>query len=479
MAQADTTDAAELDDAPTGGFGSLGSIIGLLALTWAAGLAAAPLNDNSFFTHLATGRLILEEGRVPSTDPYTYTAAGEPWTVQSWLASVAYASVERLAGPLGLRLLLLIVLGLAAWLLWRLTEPATSLLVRFGLVTAALLVATGLWSERPYMVGVIGIALVWLALEGRVPWWTMLPLMWVWGNAHGSFVLAPVLVALVLLGAALDRRSRRWADVTEHERRVTLAVLAGTVLVAAGPLGLRALTFPLVAAQRSDVFREVTEWQAPRFRSPSELAYLVFVVLALVVLARWGRTWRLILPAAAFVGASLYAQRNIVIATVILVAVCARSAPAFGSLRSNERPPAGRPIAIVLGVLLAVVAVSTLLTPMSALEDYAVRPVAWLSVTNADGRLITEERNGNLLEVLDGARGSVFVDDRFDLLPDGLLHDYLILERVRPGWQGVLDAYEAEAVVWSRSAALGSMLATDPHWRVAFSDTAWVVTVRR
>ena len=42
-----------------GGFGSLGSILLLLVLTWAAFLALVPLNDNSFFTHLATGRIIL------------------------------------------------------------------------------------------------------------------------------------------------------------------------------------------------------------------------------------------------------------------------------------------------------------------------------------------------------------------------------------------------------------------------------------
>lgn len=471
--------SAPEDGERRGGFGSLGSILGLLALTWAAGLAAAPLNDNSFFTHLATGRIILETGSVPSRDPYTFTAAGEPWTVQSWLASVAYAGFERLAGPLGLRLLLLLVFGLAAWLLWRLTEPAASLLVRFGLTTMALLVATGLWSERPYMVGVIGIALVWMASEARLPWWTMLPLMWIWGNAHGSFAFAPALVVLLLVGGALDRRSRRWGDVPDHERKVVLAVLAGTVLAAVGPLGLRVLTFPLVAAQRSDVFAQVTEWQAPRFRSPSELAYLAFVVLAVVALARWGRSWRTILPAAAFVAASLYAQRNVVIATVVLVAVCARVTPEAGSLRGTDRPVLGRPVAALVAALLLLVAVSTLLTPPSAVDDYAAAPVAWLSSTGQDGRVATDLLNGNLLEVLDGPQGAVFVDDRVDVVPDDVFQDFLQLQRGGSRWQHVLDRNRVDTVVWGRSAPLASLLQTSDAWRVTFGDSRWIVAERR
>jgi len=463
-----------------GGFGSLGSIIGLLVLTWAAALASRPLNDNSFFTHLATGRLILDEGSVPTTDPYTFTAAGEPWTVQSWLASVAYAGFERTAGTLGVRLLLLLVYLTAAWLLWRLTAPATSLIVRLGLVTGAMLVASGLWTERPYLVGVIGLALVWLALDDELPWWALLPTMWVWGNAHGSFVLAPALVALVVAGGALDRGRHGWRAVPRHERMAAAAVVAGTLAVAIGPLGLQALTFPLVALERSDVFRQVTEWQAPAFRSSSELAYLVFAVLVVLALARWGRAWRLVLPAAAFLGASLYAQRNIVMATVVLVAVAAQIVPAVGTLRAPDRPALGRPAAVVVAALLVLVSAATALTPASSVGDYAGQALAWLEGSEPSGsRTATDVPNGNLLEVLDGPTGTVFVDDRFDMLPADVFDDYLTLLRGRPGAERVLDRHDVDTVVWRRTDPLASQLAASGSWRIAYSDRTWVVAMRR
>lgn len=476
------TEATTADERTTegqGGFGSLGSILGLLVLTWAAALASRPLNDNSFFTHLATGRLILEDGTVPTADPYTFTAAGEPWTVQSWLASVAYAGFERMAGTLGLRLLLLLVYLAAAWLLWRLTGPAPSLLVRLGLLAGALLVATGLWTERPYMVGVIGISLVWLALEDELPWWALLPTMWVWGNSHGSFVLAPALVALVMAGGALDR-GRSWRDVPRHERLVAAGVVLGAALAAAGPLGVRVLTFPLVATRRTEVFQQVTEWQAPDFRSSSELAFLVFATSGLLLLARLRVAWRYGLPTAAFVGASLYAQRNIVVATVVLVVVLARVLPAMGTLRAADRPPLARPLGALVAALFALIVANTLLTPAEATGDYASRALAWADATDLDSdRMATDVLNGNLLEVLDGATGTVFVDDRFDMLPDEFFRDYLVLERSSSRWEEVLDDHRIDAVLWSRSEGLASLVASSDEWRVAFSDPAWIVATRR
>jgi len=477
----DVDDYRDVDgEQRAGGFGSLGSVIGLLVLTWAAAIASRPLNDNSFFTHLATGRLILDRGSVPARDPYLFTATDEPWTVQSWLASVGYATAERLGGEVGLRLLVCVVYLLAAALLWRLTAPAASLLVRLSLIAGALFVATGLWTERPYMVGVIGVALVWLALDDRFRPWALVPVLWVWGNTHGSFFFAAVLVTLVVVGGALDRGWGRLLEVPQHERRTGAAVAIGTLLVAVGPLGGRALTFPLVAARRSDVFSQVTEWKSPAFRSASELAYLVFVVFAVTAFARWGRSWRLILPAAAFIAGSLYAQRNIVIATVVLVGALAHVIPAMGTLRAADRPALGRLLGGVGVAVLVVVVAGTALTPAKALDDYAGRPIAWLErADDATGHVAADVQTGNLLTVLDGQPQSVFVDDRFDLLPDEVFEDYLVLLRGRSAWEQVLERHAIDTVVWARADPLATLLAVSDSWRIAYVDPSWVVATRR
>ena len=462
-----------------GGFGSLGSILGYLVLAWSALLASFPLNDNSFLTHLATGRIILDEGRVPTSDPYTFTASGESWTVQSWLASVAYATSERLAGQVGLRALVVVVFVIAGALLWRLTAPAPSVIGRLVLAAIGLVVATGLWSERPYMVGVIGIAVVWLALDGRVPAWVPIPLLWVWANAHGSFPLAIVLCFAVWTGSALDRRET--AGVSKpaaRERDVTVAVLLGAGLAAVGPLGPAVLTFPFKAFSRSEVFADIIEWQPPTYQSWAERAFLVLVAVTAMLLARRG-TWRLALPAVGFAVGGLYAQRNVVLATMVLVAVSAQLLPPAGTLRSRDRPALGSALAVATGGLAVLASATALSAPVAGFGGYPLRALAFVEARGLEGRTATEMPAGNLLGLIDGPSSAVFVDDRVDMFPEEVFEDFLTLRRGRPGWDQVLDLYEIQLVVWDRAQPLASVLAASERWITVYSDAGWVVACRR
>lgn len=464
-----------------GGFGSLGSIVYLLALAWTAAIASYPLNDNSFLTHLATGRLILDEGSVPSTDPYTFTARGEDWTVQSWLASVAYAGFERLAGDFGLRLLILTVFVVAVTLLWKLSAPAHSIITRLLIMALGLFVATDLWSERPYMVGVIGLSVVWLALQDRVRPWLLVPLLWLWTNSHGSFPLAVALCAAVVLGSVLDRRSAGQAmQVPRQEARTSGAVLLGIVLGAIGPLRTEVWLFPLTAMTKSRVFVEIIEWRPPSYQSVAELAFLVLVILVMVLLTRCRpSSWRLVLPAVVFTTAGLFAQRNIVMAAMVLIAVAALTIPDVGTLRGADRPALGRPVAAMLGVLVLLLCGLSLLTPVDGFGGYPARALSFLEAADVEGRLATDMPSGNLIGALDGATGTVFIDDRVDMYPEEVFEDFLILRRGQSGWESVLNRYGIEIVLWSRDQPLSAILAASPEWTSIFVDTQWVVAERR
>lgn len=452
---------------------TVGTTLWLLALAWGAGISSYPLTDNSFLTHLATGRLILDRGSVPTTDPYTFTAAGTDWTVQSWLMSLLYASAERSGGVVGLRILVLVLFLAAAALLWSVSRDCVSLVPRIALVFGTLFIVTGLWGERPYMVGVIGLGLVWMALEGRIAPWALVPVFWVWANSHGSFPLGLGLMVLVLIGRRLDG-----LPVGPTARALGFAAL-GTLLAPIGPLGPDVLLFPLTALTRSDLLIQIVEWQPASFRSTEQRLFLVMVVLTVLALVR-RPSWRHALPAVAFIAAAVVAQRNIVMAVMVLLPVLAARAPVIGVLTVDRRPALVRAHVAIATVTLAAAVVYVVQRPLGSLDPYPAVALAWVDNSPlGDERTATQDFVGNFLEGLDGEEAEAFIDDRVDMLPVELVEDGLALVRGAPNWSDVLDDRGVEVVVWERREPLGSLLAADDGWRTAYSDTEWIVSCRR
>src|SRR3954468_815558 len=61
-------------------------------------VAAHRISDNSMYAHLRTGIDMVHGHGIPRADPYSYTAHGKPWVVQSWLAEWTYGWAHRIGG---------------------------------------------------------------------------------------------------------------------------------------------------------------------------------------------------------------------------------------------------------------------------------------------------------------------------------------------------------------------------------------------
>ncbi len=74
--------------------------------------------DRDLWWHVRTGQLILEDGRLPQTDPFSFTAAEAPWTNHEWLSDVVLGGIYTVGGDVGLSvwriLLLFAVVGVLA-----------------------------------------------------------------------------------------------------------------------------------------------------------------------------------------------------------------------------------------------------------------------------------------------------------------------------------------------------------------------------
>src|SRR5262245_59721408 len=145
---------------------------------------------------LAAGRQILELGRVPTTDTFSFTFTGQPWYNQNWgTHAVQYWLYSRF-GPdsviYGSWALIFTTIGLVAFATFCRTPSVIAALL------AAAVVALGCRdyvSPRPATTGFFCMAALWAllcALEGQGqrrrgwPIGLLLPLLLLWGCVHGS-----------------------------------------------------------------------------------------------------------------------------------------------------------------------------------------------------------------------------------------------------------------------------------------------------
>jgi hypothetical protein len=436
-----------------------------------------PIVDNSFFTHLATGRLILEDG-IPRSDPYSFTVPGRAWVVQSWLASTFWGAVERMAGPRGIHLTIALLSGLLAYLVWRLTRPARNVLVRVACAGLVLGIGSTVWSARPLLFGLVFFALVLVMLEE--PRWhpaLLVPLFWFWVNIHGSFPLGVALIVFTLAGRWMDDRRR-----PARESALLGFAVGGVLLGALNPLGPRLLTFPIELLGRSEQLRYVIEWQSPDFSTTWARLFLVQLAVAILAMVR-RPSYRLTVPSIVFVAAALVATRNVALASLVLVPATAHGLVGFGSLDSRHRIGSiGRVAVVAVAGLFAVVAVEGVSGPVYDLSDYPVRTLAWMrseGLLDADRRVATSDTTGNFLEIALGKDARAFIDDRYDMYPPDMVEQLADLTFLRPGWSAALDEHCVDVVLWEASSPLGLTLLESADWAVRYSNGSWLVAERR
>ncbi|MDQ3643635.1 MAG: hypothetical protein M3450_19745 [Actinomycetota bacterium] len=442
-------------------------------------LGARPIGDNSAFTHLRTGIDIARTGAIPRADPYSYTARGQDWVVQSWFPEWTYGWAYRLGGFKLVVLEQAVLIAVLAWLVVRLARAGTPLRTALaGIVAVG--VGTALWSARPLLFGLICMALTITVVERRRSAWLLIPVVWLWVNSHGSFPLGLAWLGARALGEGLD-----WRAWPRDAWKYVGGFAAGLVASILNPLGLTLLAFPLTLGEKSAAFRNIVEWRSPDFSRGGGYLALTFLALALLLLLRARLSWRDAVPVVAFLAAALLAARNIGPLAIVLAPVLGRAARRSDTAsappgRSGGNPRMNRAVLATIAVAFVVFGTLSLTTDPIDTVGYPVRSVTWLDEQGllADPhRLAHQEVVGNYLTLRYGTDARVFIDDRFDMYPLSLSKDYRMLLDGGPETMQVLERRQVDVVLWMRELPLAQILLAD-GWREIYGEKDYVVLQR-
>ncbi|MDX2020199.1 MAG: hypothetical protein SF187_08155 [Deltaproteobacteria bacterium] len=248
------------------------AIVVCLLFVWMAIASLSPVTENDIWWLMRVGKDVLATHVIPSVDPYSATAQGQPFAAHEWLTGVLFYRLFVATRGHGLSVLqMLLGLGCAALMFGAVDRQARRSVVFTVIFVASLYVVAFRVDLRPHVLSLLGLCYVAFALERwptrRAHLVALVPLQLVWANLHGGAWLVPVLLFAVALGAVCDAWWRHPASHTRVVRKADalflLLISAGTAVASlCNPYGWHAGAFALRMGSGQDfMMRNLSEWQ--------------------------------------------------------------------------------------------------------------------------------------------------------------------------------------------------------------------------
>ncbi len=212
------------------------SLLSFLVITFALLMAVEKVHNNDIWWHLKTGQWILETGKIPQTDPFTFTTPDAAWAPHYWFSDVLFAAIFGIGGFDGLILFKALIIGAAFFITFRLMlRQNVNPLLAVVMVLLAVFIGHFRFLLRPHVfMFFLSAAFFWVLSFGggqrnlKLLW--LLPLMLLWVNLHGSFFLGLVLTGCLLIEELLAAGYRRIQKKDANTKWPTFSMLVFVLL---------------------------------------------------------------------------------------------------------------------------------------------------------------------------------------------------------------------------------------------------------
>ncbi len=485
-------------------------ILLLLCALW----AFIPLDGgDDFWAHAAIGRIVLEEGRIPRSTVYLWSA-DVPWVFHAYGSGIIYALLLRLGGP-WLALCLNFALAAAPLVLvWRRAKERAGE-VPLALVTLfvpALWFSSVRWRLRPEGFTVLFLTLLLLFLSGekRQKWqfFAVAGMFALWPNLHGG-VLIGILILWATLVAQMLLSFRKFPD---KEPRFDLPLLALAVVCSVlpfvcNPWGFHyASVFGGTAATSNHISEWRQFWKFPAMNMSVAWGLCALWVVAFVV-------WCLDPKKRAAIGAGLLllgalwiqARRQMWLTSATCMVALAQSAALLGGeafYRRLKRQPEARldvPMKIIAeaGVLLILVSGCIVNLPVQGFRATAktipIPMSRFLGSPQAPkGRIFNDYEYSAALEWFLNGRRPLYID-LINAYPPKIFNDWFKIGHATPEGLAILDAKKVDVVALRPIAkanpktktsddpifSLGQHLETSPAWKQVYEGAEGRVWARK
>ena len=457
--------------------------------------------DPDFWWHLRIGRWMVENGRLPTTDIFTFTVPSHVWTDHEYLTEILMWVTYNSAGLAVLCLLFGLITWGGFWLIYRQVRKQPFVIVGTGLAIGAI-AGSPIWGPRAQMItfALSCLELYWIQgyLSGRSRMLNFFPLLMVlWANLHGGWV-----IGFVWLGIAIAAELFAWlwdrSNVAHwmHLRLLLIVTAGSAVAVAATPHFLSLYPYPFQTEGSVAQQQLIVEWFSPDFHLTYIRPFEAMVMLVIVGFALHRPSLYDLLLTLVALALALQSVRNVALFVAAATPVLINSYSAIWKDLAKARKwsptvPPRRLFAATTALVLLFITGATVLRVANSISSsaqhnldaasYPIGAADWLAEhPNVGTRMYNQYGWGGYLayRFYPNQNRQVFIFGEAALMGDQLLNQYEDVQTLRPDWKAVLDEYKVDYIVYNRGEALANVLATQPEWTLVYQDSVAVIYVR-
>jgi len=239
------------------------AIIYLLAIA----LSIKSFREPDLWWQIRTGEWILENGKVPMVDIFSYTRDGVRWINIKWLSEILAAITTKLLGPESVVLLQSIVSAamvffLLKWsrLFFKSSQGKTlvSLLLLIPLLAGSEYRMTGRPEMYSHLFAIIFCYIYTRHSYKQDKWiWLVIPLQLLWANLHEAFAIGIVISGIYVFAAFIDSFIKKVPQ--RDSIRILLIAFISVVAIAINPNGLDLILRPLAILGQLEANKYTTE----------------------------------------------------------------------------------------------------------------------------------------------------------------------------------------------------------------------------
>lgn len=476
---------------------------------------AGQVSDPDLWSHIRFGQAALAGHNFTATllgkglarrDIYSYSAFGDQWRDPEWLSEVLMGAFYTHAGIIGLKIWkFACVAATLGFLMIGVVESGAAPATQLNLLMVA---ALALWPQMQFRPQLFTFALLAAMLailsrdnyRGAARLWLIPPMMTLWSNLHGGFIVG--LVALSAYAGVAGFSDLRAGKGLGRGMRLGLLTATATLATFVTPYGLESWDAVLHSVGNQATRTAITEWQ-PLWRAMvhqwhqfafGELSYLLALGLMAALMVSFARTPRvgdlpMVAIAVLMTVGSFVAARNIPLAVIACVIPLARHT-AQAAARTAAEDEAAQRTALPEGsgvnqwmvIALAIFWAISMGLFSPRLEADMTLPsgaVAFMQQHDLHGNLLNDYDWGSYLIWHIEPRSKLFIDGRCETVyPDNIINNYIqfYFNFVQAG--RVLRGYPHDLILIPPEAPAYHLLENSPEWKLVYRDRTAVLFVR-